>query len=359
MGEFCVKVFEKVYPANQRAILGWMERIYRAAASRALCSPNTTPEAAAAAAVAAGVASMPPPPAELASGASSAQLQAVPVIESVDSSYWESLFPGMTTDWSWLDQPLDDLIVVDMAPFTYLITGATRSLGLGYTRALLASRSDVRVVACARNPASASDLNALAAEAANAGRVHVLQVNVEDAAQVQRAADELASSGFLGPSGALDALINNAGVALKHDVLPSQLDAEDVLANLRINVFGVLNVTKAFLPLLRKGTGKQIFSVSSMCGSIEVWGGNTSTAAYSLSKVALNMYSEKLATELGPEGFTVVVFHPGYVKTDMNHGAGEITVEEAADAALKNVFLKVTPAENGAFLRYSGEKMPW
>ncbi|BGP37639.1 hypothetical protein JCM10449v2_001556 [Rhodotorula kratochvilovae] len=246
-----------------------------------------------------------------------------------------------------------------MAPCTYLITGATRSLGLGYTRALLASKPDVRVVACARNPSSASDLQALAAEESNKGRVHVLQLDVEDAEQVQRAAGELEKSGFLGEAGALDAIVNNAGVALAHEVQPSQLTAEDVLANLRINVFGVLNVTKAFLPFLRKGQGKQIFSVSSMCGSIEVWGGNTSTAAYSLSKVALNMYSKKLATELGPDGFTVVVFHPGYVKTDMNKGNGEITVQEAANAALKNVFLKVTPKENGAFLRYSGETMPW
>ncbi|BGP45734.1 hypothetical protein JCM10450v2_001564 [Rhodotorula kratochvilovae] len=137
MGEFCVKIFEKVYPANQRAILGWMERIYRAcelspggggadstststaaficrffqSCIRTLCSPNTTPESAAAAAAAAGVASMPPPPAEQAQRASAAGLpQPLPAIESVDTSYWESLFPGMTTDWSWLDQPLDDLM---------------------------------------------------------------------------------------------------------------------------------------------------------------------------------------------------------------------------------------------------------
>ncbi|KPV75618.1 uncharacterized protein RHOBADRAFT_43041 [Rhodotorula graminis WP1] len=246
-----------------------------------------------------------------------------------------------------------------MSTFTYLITGASRSLGLGYARALLAARPEARVVAAARNPSAATDLQALANEDANKGRVHVLQLDVEDKAQIAKAAKDLEACGFLGEAGGIDALIHNAGVALNHQTKPSQLEPEDVLDNLKINVFGVLNVNKAFLPFLEKGKGKQIFALSSVCASIEQWGNNVMTPAYSVSKTALNMWMSKLAAELGPKGFTAIMFHPGYVKSDMNSGAGEITIEEAADFAVKNVFLAAKPELNGAFLRYSGEKMPW
>ncbi|TNY21589.1 dehydrogenase [Rhodotorula diobovata] len=244
-----------------------------------------------------------------------------------------------------------------MSTFTYLITGASRSLGLGYTRALLAARPEARVVAAARNPSSAPDLQALAKEDANKDRVYLLQLDVEDKEQVAKAAKELEASGFL--QNGLDALIHNAGVALNHQVKPSQLEPEHVLDNLNVNVFGVLNVNKAFLPLLGKGKGKQVFSLSSVCASLEQWGNNVMTPAYSVSKAALNMWMSKLAAELGPKGYTVIMFHPGYVQTDMNQSKGDITTEEAADLAVKNVFLAAKPELNGAFLRYSGEKMPW
>ncbi|GAA5843710.1 hypothetical protein JCM9279_000111 [Rhodotorula babjevae] len=246
-----------------------------------------------------------------------------------------------------------------MSTFTFLITGASRSLGLGYTRALLAARPEARVVAAARNPSGATDLQALANEDGNKGRIHILQLDVESKEQVAKAAKDLEESGFLGETGGLDALIHNAGVALNHQTKPSQLEPEDVLDNLKINVFGVLNVNKAFLPFLEKGEGKQIFGLSSVCASIEQWGNNVMTPAYSLSKVSLNMLMSKVAAELGPRGFTVIMFHPGYVKTAMNSGAGDITTEEAADFAVKNVFLAAKPELNGAFLRYTGERMPW
>ncbi|GAA6042189.1 hypothetical protein JCM8097_005005 [Rhodosporidiobolus ruineniae] len=249
--------------------------------------------------------------------------------------------------------------------YTYLITGASRSLGLGYARALLASRPEVRVVAAARNPSSASGLQALANEEANKGRVYLLPLDVVDKENVKKAVKELEESGFL-ENGGIDALVNNAGVA-NHQPKPSEILTVPPPAvsmgtsspTLTSTSGGVLNVTKNFLPLLRKGKGKQIFSLSSTCGSITEFGGNTFATSYCMTKVALNMYKKKLSTELESEGFTVIMFHPGYVKTDMNDGNGEITTEEAVEQALKNVFLKVKPEDNGSFLRYSGGVMPW
>ncbi|GAA6043175.1 hypothetical protein JCM8097_008709 [Rhodosporidiobolus ruineniae] len=130
MGEHCVKIFPKIYPANQRAVLNWMERVYRAcelssdgradstgaficrffqACIRVVCSPTSSPEAAAAAAMSAGVAAIPPPPSNQQQQNQPPSAQVVPM-ETLDSSYWESLLPGLSTDWSWLDQPLDDLM---------------------------------------------------------------------------------------------------------------------------------------------------------------------------------------------------------------------------------------------------------
>ncbi|ORY90308.1 hypothetical protein BCR35DRAFT_299935 [Leucosporidium creatinivorum] len=131
MGEFSVKIFSKVYPANQRAIVGWMERIYRACESstdghaestagfisrffqlclRAVCSPATTPETGASTsnAVAQGTTTFALPSTSQSMMNHSFDPTPAPLIGVDDASYWESLFPGLSTDWSWLDQSLED-----------------------------------------------------------------------------------------------------------------------------------------------------------------------------------------------------------------------------------------------------------
>ena len=107
-----------------------------------------------------------------------------------------------------------------MSTFTYLITGASRSLGLGYTRQLLKSGNHVRVVAGARNPSSADDLQALRKEVGE-DRLYILKLDVENPESVAAAVKELEASGFL-KNGPLDCLINNAGVARGHFDSPSQ-----------------------------------------------------------------------------------------------------------------------------------------
>ncbi|GAA5982590.1 hypothetical protein JCM10908_006709 [Rhodotorula pacifica] len=245
-----------------------------------------------------------------------------------------------------------------MSSFTYLITGASRSLGLGYTRQLLQSGQHVRVVAGARNPSSAADLQALRKEVGD-DRLYILKLDVEDEGAVAASVKELEASGFL-KDGGLDCLINNAGVARGHGASPSQTTPQAILDNLNTNLFGVIHVTTAYLPLLKKGKGKQIFGVSSTCGSIGgPFGENPMATAYCISKVALNMYNRKLSRELDQEGFTVISFHPGYVKTDMNKGQGDLTTEEAVRLAVEHVILKLGKEENGSFWRYDGERMPW
>ncbi|GAA5882930.1 hypothetical protein JCM16303_006655 [Sporobolomyces ruberrimus] len=244
-----------------------------------------------------------------------------------------------------------------MSTTTYLITGSSRSLGLGYTRQLLSTSPSVRVVAAVRDPSNASQLDPVKKEYGD--RLFVVKCDVTDSKSTQEAAKTLESSGFLGSNG-LDVVIANAGVAGGGGKSATQFTDEDLHYNLSTNLYGVINTVNAFLPFLRQGQKKQIFVTSSWIGSLKHSTSSMATA-YAISKTAVNMYSLKLARELAEDGFTVIPFHPGYVKTDMNasHGGGDITTEEASKLASDNVFLAIKKEDNGKFINYDGKEIPW
>lgn len=237
---------------------------------------------------------------------------------------------------------------------TYLISGASRSLGLETARQLLNSDPSVRVFAGARNPSTAYLLQALIAEYPD--RLVAIQLDVTDASSVKAAVATIAESP-LGKDG-IDVLWNNAGV-IENMASPLESTPEELEKTLQTNVYGVMRLTSAAIPLLRAGKEKKIIVTSSLLGSI---GGPTSRAAvattYSITKAAVNMYSVKLARELAPEGFTVLIFHPGYVQTDINNGAGDITVVDSVHKSIA-VLLPKTKAESGKFFNYTGEELPW
>ncbi|GAA5850974.1 hypothetical protein JCM3766R1_003963 [Sporobolomyces carnicolor] len=243
-------------------------------------------------------------------------------------------------------------------PSTYLITGSSRSLGLGYARELL--KAGHRVVAAVRNPDKAEQLEPVKKEFGD--NLYVLKCDVTDAQSTQEAAKALEQSGFLSEGKELDAVLANAGVLGGGWKPSSQFSKDDLDYNLGTNLYGVVNTVNAFLPLLKKGNGKQIFVTSSVLGSIGGPLGQMPVAsAYSISKAAVNMYTVKLARELAEEGFTVVPFHPGYVKTDMNagDGGGDLETEEACQLATKNVFLAATKSDNARFMVFDGSELPW
>ncbi|GAA5933755.1 SDR family oxidoreductase [Sporobolomyces koalae] len=243
--------------------------------------------------------------------------------------------------------------------FTYLITGASRGLGLAYTLSLLRSSPSTRVVAAVRNPASGAELLKPVQEEFG-DRLHVLECDVTSSESTQEAAQKLAQSGFVSDTEGLDAVLANAGVAAGGFNTATQASTEDLERNLAVNLYGVINTVNAFLPLLRKGQGKQIFVTSSLVGSI---GGPLGQlpifSTYAVSKAAVNMYTVKLARELADDGFTVIPFHPGYVKTDMNSGQGDLENQEAGDLAAKNVFLAAKKEDNAKFMVYDGTTLPW
>ncbi len=237
-----------------------------------------------------------------------------------------------------------------------LITGGNR--GIGYETALQLAQKGVQVVIgareLARGEAAAQKLRAqgYAAEA--------LQLDVADPASIREAAAVYAQR-----HARLDILINNAGVlSLSPDGTVSSQPIAEWRRVFDTNVFGLIETTQAFLPLLRKSTAGRIVNVSSILGSLALHEQPGSpiydfkaVPAYNVSKSAVNAWTVQLAYELRDTPIKVNAIHPGYVKTDMNGGEGEL---EIADGAKTSVQLALIGADgpNGKFF-HDGAALPW
>ncbi|KAK4046135.1 hypothetical protein OIV83_006332 [Microbotryomycetes sp. JL201] len=258
-----------------------------------------------------------------------------------------------------------------MPSYTVVVTGANRGVGLAYTEALL--KRGHAVVATARNPESATELQHLKTQ--YSGKLDVITLDISSKQSAEDAAAAV-SELPIGKDG-IDFLINNAGV-LYGPSLNGLFGYPDAVTDLKkqmdVNVYGTIQVTAAFLPLLRKkANGKKVIvNVSTLSAALGIDLAKTSiTSTYSISKTALNMVSTKMHGELAAEGFTVVPLSPGLVKTDMSSavvdGFGEnnpfagfeaLTPENAAEQAIKFI-LELTPDHSARFFSYNGNEEQW
>jgi NAD(P)-dependent dehydrogenase (short-subunit alcohol dehydrogenase family) len=229
-----------------------------------------------------------------------------------------------------------------VAMTTTLITGANKGLGRETARRLIAEGHDVWMGA--RDPergrAAAEELG---------GRF--VQLDVTDDASVAAAAETV---------GELDVLINNAGISGGHvpvpDVKPA--DLERVYAT---NVYGLVRVTQAFVPLLERSSNPVIVNVSSGMGSL--WVTNDPVRlestlvglAYPSSKAAVNMLTSQYSKALG--GMRVNAVDPGYTATDFNSNRGFKTVEQGAEAIVRMALIDGS-GPTGAFVDEHGS-VPW
>lgn len=159
----------------------------------------------------------------------------------------------------------------------------------------------------------------------------------------------------------LDVVVVNAG-ALTREHLPDLVGPARAEAFARIqqqievNALGPLRVATALLPLL--GRGARLAVITSRRGSV----GDNSTGGsygYRVSKAAANMAFVNLARDLAPDGVLVAVLHPGFVRTDLTGGRGDITPDAAAAGLIARID-EVTPETSGAvFLHANGEVLPW
>ncbi|CUG54018.1 short chain dehydrogenase, putative, partial [Bodo saltans] len=129
-----------------------------------------------------------------------------------------------------------------------------------------------------------------------------------------------------------------------------------------VNFFGVISVTTAFIPLLRKASLPRIVNLSSMLGSHTLHADPTSpiygwtAAPYNASKAALNLYTQNLAHALKDEGFKINAAHPGYVQTDLAPN-GVLKVEEGAETSVFLATLGGDGPTGGYF--YKRDPLPW
>jgi NAD(P)-dependent dehydrogenase (short-subunit alcohol dehydrogenase family) len=184
-----------------------------------------------------------------------------------------------------------------MSDRVWLITGASRGIGADIARAVLSSGD--RLVATARH---ISDLAHLG------GGENLLSVSL-DVTDEQQASDAVAAA--TGRFGKIDILVNNAGICLLGAV--EETSAEQVEALFRTNVFGVLNVTRAVLPSMRKRRCGHIINISSVAG----YSGYAGFGVYSSTKFAVEGLSEALHAELAPLGIHVTVVEPGFFRSDI------------------------------------------
>jgi NAD(P)-dependent dehydrogenase (short-subunit alcohol dehydrogenase family) len=183
-------------------------------------------------------------------------------------------------------------------PQVWLITGSSRGLGRALAEAVLDKGH--KLVATARNPAQLADL---AERYGDQVRTVALDVTDEQAAN---SAINAAFEAF----GRLDVLVNNAGYGNVGPIEDTRL--ADFRAQIETNLFGVINVTKATIPLMREQRSGHILQLSSIGGRVGALG----RAPYSAAKWGVEGFSEVLAKEVGPLGIKVTIIEPGGFRTD-------------------------------------------
>jgi len=184
---------------------------------------------------------------------------------------------------------------------TILITGA--STGLGKEMALYLAERAFTVYATVRDMAHADGLHA-AADSRNV-QLRVLQLDVTSKPSIDAAVQTV-----LNESGVIDGVINNAGIGLRGYF--EDLTEQEIRDVFEANLFGVMAVTKAVLPHMRKARSGRIILISSIGGKI----GSLGVSAYCSTKFAVEGFGESLALEVAPLGVNVVLIEPGIVKTE-------------------------------------------
>jgi NAD(P)-dependent dehydrogenase (short-subunit alcohol dehydrogenase family) len=230
-------------------------------------------------------------------------------------------------------------------PQTWMITGANRGIGLAITMELL--RRGDHVVAAARNPWGGA-LAEVAAE--HPAALTPLELDVTDETSVAAAKAALADR-------PLDVLLNNAGLFGPRDRQSGlDIDFDAWREVFETNVYAPLRVAQAFLPNVEAGTGRKIATITSRMGSIA---SNPSGALiYRSSKTAVNMAMVVFGNAVRERHVSVLLFHPGWVQTDMGGGGADITPAESASGLIRTIDASGI-SETNSFRNWKGETIAW
>jgi len=245
-----------------------------------------------------------------------------------------------------------------------LVTGANQGVGFQVAKELVAH--GLTVLVGSRN----FERGQAAAKEIGPGAI-ALQLDVTDRSSIAAATERIREE-----LGRLDLLVNNAAIS-NTSRLPSQsveehskttrpsvVSLDEVRAVWETNVFGVLAVYQAMLPLLRESPNARIVNVSSGAGSLArnsdpAFAGRAIFGpTYAASKTALNALTISMAIELEPEGIKVNAVSPGFIKTNLNNYGGTGTVEEGSREVVR-VALLGPDGPTCTFTRWENVTIPW
>ncbi|PLY02304.1 MAG: short-chain dehydrogenase [Desulfuromonas sp.] len=226
-----------------------------------------------------------------------------------------------------------------------LLSGCNRGIGLELARCFACQ--SWRVFATCRSPATADELQALAAEHP---LLTIHPLDVTDTGQIERLASELKSL-------PIDILFNNAGIFGPENQGIAETDVEGWLTTLRVNTIAPLQMVERFVENVSRSRLKIIASMGSAMGSLSE---NSSGGfyAYRTSKAGLHMVMRGLAADLAPRDIISVAFHPGWVQTRMGGPQAPVTPQQSA-SGLQRVLLGLTLNDSGKLLDYEGNERTW
>lgn len=208
-----------------------------------------------------------------------------------------------------------------------VVTGS--SSGIGYETSLALAREGFLTYATMRNLEKGSGIKSVS-DKENLP-IKLLQLDVTDDASVGKAVQSIVSD-----SGRIDVIVNNAGYGLVGAF--EDLSLDEIKQQYETNFFGVVRVTQAVIPVMRKQKSGKIINISSGAGRFGYPGGS----AYVSTKFAMEGLSESLSYELDPFGIKVILVEPGVIRT--NFGNGMVVAKKSQDPA--SAYLSMTKKMN-------------
>ena len=229
---------------------------------------------------------------------------------------------------------------------TVLITGANRGIGLEFCKQYTKQGWDV--IAGCREPKQAVELNKLCAKNSS---IKLYKMNVLNRKGIDTLAKELQGV-------TIDLLIANAGIYgdnSEHSF--GNLNYSDWIKTLETNVLGAVKVIEAFMPNLKRSQKPRVAVISSQMGSIAD-NGSGGSLLYRSSKAALNAVMKSLAIDLQADKVGVLIFHPGWVQTDMGGPSALIDSKTSVAGMVKQID-SFKLSQTGAFIKYDGTQLEW